>query len=90
MWKCGDSEACARGKRRADAWSATPRKAETRVRWSPDVEICERAVFVADETTERPVQEERRNVMAACTLRMRESSSRSPSVKEICLTTSPA
>jgi len=61
------SEACARDERHADAWSATSRKAETRVRCRPDVEIWERTVFVADETTERPVQEERRKVMGDCT-----------------------
>jgi hypothetical protein len=31
--------------------------ADTRVRWSPDVEMCDMIVSVSDDTTERPVHE---------------------------------
>ena len=52
-----------------------PRKAETRVRCNPEVDIWERTESVADETTERPVHEERRKVMTQSTLYVSSSSS---------------
>ena len=58
----------AREETHADAWSDAPRKAETRVRYNPEVEIWERTLSVADDTSERPVHEERRKVMTESTL----------------------